>query len=245
VTRCTCETVPGIYENQAVHIEDIERAYRQRCRLCSIVWRAIMSHADIWKQQFQLDTDIHYIVEETGVKLHVFGPLLMFFSGDPAKMFILPSPFVSTFWRDESTFWRGGRAMSLADPTHLPLPTHHNAPEAIEWIQAIIQQCERTHDNVQCRTDTDQVLPTRVIQIGTAEEGAKLVTPGKIKARYIALSHCWGPEPSVRLTQASLADLLTGLPYSTLPKTFKDAILVASMLKVEYIWIDVRHSRRP
>lgn len=57
---------------------------------------------------------------------------------------------------------------------------------------------------------------------------------------YAALSYCWGPESSLRLTttQKNLEERLRGLPWVTLPHTFYDAIVVTMKLNLQYIWID-------
>ncbi|ELR02948.1 hypothetical protein VC83_00249 [Pseudogymnoascus destructans] len=55
---------------------------------------------------------------------------------------------------------------------------------------------------------------------------------------YIALSHRWGGQVSLQLKTATLDDLKNGIPFSSFPKTFQDAITVCRSLLVDYIWID-------
>ena len=55
---------------------------------------------------------------------------------------------------------------------------------------------------------------------------------------YIALSHCWGQSPIFTLCAETEEHLSTGIPPSTLPATFRDAIQVARWFGVEYLWID-------
>ncbi|KAI8634705.1 heterokaryon incompatibility protein-domain-containing protein [Xylariaceae sp. FL1651] len=56
--------------------------------------------------------------------------------------------------------------------------------------------------------------------------------------RYIALSHQWGTEPFIKLTEDNLAHLRLNIPYRDLRLTFRDAVDVTRELGVRYLWID-------
>ncbi|KIW05752.1 uncharacterized protein PV09_03608 [Verruconis gallopava] len=83
-----------------------------------------------------------------------------------------------------------------------------------------------------------------------ARERIKLIEPrtnatvNKNDVRYATLSHCWGKPHSVKgqlkLTEENEARFKdAGIELRELPKTFRDAVLVASRLEgVEYLWID-------
>ncbi|KAH8623010.1 hypothetical protein IG631_22166 [Alternaria alternata] len=58
------------------------------------------------------------------------------------------------------------------------------------------------------------------------------------KPRYATLSHCWGQNPFFMLTNHTKAQLTGGIPTSILSQTFRNAILVAKCLEIQYIWID-------
>ena len=55
---------------------------------------------------------------------------------------------------------------------------------------------------------------------------------------YIALSHCWGPSPVVKLLKDNLSSRLDSICFNELPKTFQDAIIVTQRLGIKHIWID-------
>ena len=58
-------------------------------------------------------------------------------------------------------------------------------------------------------------------------------------ARYMTLSHCWGPDrPGSALSRASFGRLKEGCPIDSLPQTFRDAILIVKYLGCPYLWID-------
>jgi hypothetical protein len=77
--------------------------------------------------------------------------------------------------------------------------------------------------------------------IGKDGAGSKLCDGNLIgrPIQYATLSHCWGKQfkPTV-LTLENKATFQEGLPDTSLPRTFKDAIVAARMLGLDYIWID-------
>jgi len=68
----------------------------------------------------------------------------------------------------------------------------------------------------------------------------KLVTtPPDARGRYLALSHRWGDDEDFKLTASLLSTFeRDGVPFSTIPKTFQDALVVARLLRHRYLWID-------
>lgn len=64
------------------------------------------------------------------------------------------------------------------------------------------------------------------------------VPPPGTRGRYLALSYCWGKSQAVTLTEARLKQQPVGFPLRTLPRTLRDAIIIASHLGFQYIWVD-------
>jgi hypothetical protein len=58
------------------------------------------------------------------------------------------------------------------------------------------------------------------------------------KTRFAALSHAWGSQPFVMLTNETISAFQSGIDLHSLPKTFKDAIYVTQKIGLNYIWID-------
>jgi hypothetical protein len=54
----------------------------------------------------------------------------------------------------------------------------------------------------------------------------------------MALSHCWGGVSPLTTTTATLSQRLHEISFSSLPKTFQDAVTITRSLDVEYLWID-------
>jgi hypothetical protein len=69
-----------------------------------------------------------------------------------------------------------------------------------------------------------------------------LVKPQKCE-KYAALSYCWGPRTEqdsnyYTATKASIARGYSGIPFSELPSTLQDAVIVTKNIGLQYLWID-------
>lgn len=105
-----------------------------------------------------------------------------------------------------------------------------------KWISS----CESEH---QCGTSAKLVdwLPTRVIDIGANSHGVQLKETAKTKlspGRYLCLSHCWGAGQTLVTTTENIASHFANLNWDELPRTYRDAICVARLLGIPYVWID-------
>jgi len=88
-------------------------------------------------------------------------------------------------------------------------------------------------------------LPTRLLDVQAFQKSndVRLVKCQDIRTTptppYLALSHCWGGNVPVQLQDENIDSwLTTGIPFKTLPKTFRDAVEITKQLDVRYIWID-------
>ena len=92
------------------------------------------------------------------------------------------------------------------------------------------------------RDETDlPELPDRAIWIEAANPTRiRLFEPKGARAKYIALSYCWGPVSSETfLTDASTFEARkAGIRPEELPPLFQDVVRCARELGIEYIWID-------
>lgn len=90
-----------------------------------------------------------------------------------------------------------------------------------------------------------QFLPSRLLDVQAFEnnDDVRLVTSQGIRVTsspvYLALSHCWGGQLPIRLEKKSLKSWMeTGIPFSALPKTFRDAARITKQLGIRYLWVD-------
>jgi Heterokaryon incompatibility protein (HET) len=93
--------------------------------------------------------------------------------------------------------------------------------------------------------------PSRLLDIGDADKGIitlRITKEHDTTGRYIALSHCWGELPMLKLVDRISADetgvpvllkrMKAGFSVADLPKTFREAVAIARRLSVRYLWID-------
>jgi hypothetical protein len=88
-------------------------------------------------------------------------------------------------------------------------------------------------------------LPTRLIDLENLDCLRLIVTADTVvqDKRYVPLSHRWGiPEGAEReamiTTKANFQDRLDGFGLETLPRRYREAILICRAMDVRYIWID-------
>ena len=89
-------------------------------------------------------------------------------------------------------------------------------------------------------------MPLRLLEIGETSESSDISTVRLLqsaalppKQKYVVLSHCWGASVPLRLLTSNLAALEASIPLSTLPRTFREAVLVCQQwLHVSYLWVD-------
>ena len=87
-------------------------------------------------------------------------------------------------------------------------------------------------------------LPKRLLEISDNDKKdseaprVRLIESSGLSVKYIALSHCWGRIQSFQTTSANIEEMKRGFQYEDTPATFRDAIIVARLLGVQYLWID-------
>ena len=83
-------------------------------------------------------------------------------------------------------------------------------------------------------------LPTRVIDVGPANGSLepRLALSEGILGQYVALTHVWGGLVPVRTLNVNLSSHLAQLSLSSLPATFRDAVIITRRLGFRYLWID-------
>lgn len=98
-----------------------------------------------------------------------------------------------------------------------------------------LEECLTSHDD--CKQHDAPALPDRVIEV-TNDQTFRLVNTEGRRAQYIALSHCWGGQVELMLTEQNIAAFRNGLAVSALAENFRDAIKVTRNLGLRYLWID-------
>jgi hypothetical protein len=109
---------------------------------------------------------------------------------------------------------------------------------AIENIQNWLEECNEDHPSC----SSASILPRRVLDLETQNHqiAARLIESDGLKDKYVALSHCWGGDPSLTITTttATIRERQSEIAWEELPQTFRDAIIITKGLGVRYLWID-------
>ena len=109
---------------------------------------------------------------------------------------------------------------------------------SIALIKEWIHDCDSHH--ALCKRSPSAILPSRVIDVGSIQDNRepRLILSEGRSGEYIALTHVWGGLVPIRTTTKTLSDHLSQLSLSTLPPSFRDAVIVSRKLGIRYLWID-------
>lgn len=121
-------------------------------------------------------------------------------------------------------------------------PALNGGQQIKDWIRA----CGIGHKHCPKRAGSaSKFIPTRLLHVGGKLAGDRLKVVNtklnNVKGPYVTLSHCWGEPPWVRLESSTLEEFMfVGVSWRRLSKNFQQAIEIAWLLEVDYIWIDSR-----
>ncbi|KAK8066794.1 HET domain-containing protein [Apiospora hydei] len=140
----------------------------------------------------------------------------------------------------------GERILHSAIWSTKPVYFEDRAHTIVSWLRTC--STDKSDKHAECAAPAPP-YPARFLDVNTSldDRFIKLVRSGDVapdpstsRIRYLALSHCWGSTTTKPFTtaKATLRDRMSGIWISVLPKTFRDAIRVARVLEVQYLWID-------
>ncbi|OAL01413.1 HET-domain-containing protein [Phaeosphaeriaceae sp. SRC1lsM3a] len=115
-----------------------------------------------------------------------------------------------------------------------PIFSSPTTVESINRITKWLNTCTSKHER--CPPGDAKSLPTRVVDI--FQNPPKLIADIDLHGKYACLSHCWGGLTPCKTTKALLSSHMTGLNWTEIPPTFKDAITITRNLQIKYLWID-------
>lgn len=82
------------------------------------------------------------------------------------------------------------------------------------------------------------LLPTRVIDVANYPQYVRLIVTNSKKAKYVALSYCWGGNSQVQTTRSNLEHHQEAISCEMLPKTIRNAAWVTKELGMRFLWVD-------
>ncbi|THV45856.1 hypothetical protein BGAL_0443g00030 [Botrytis galanthina] len=114
-----------------------------------------------------------------------------------------------------------------------------------KWLSQCVSLDSLSFTGHQCHEVSElimPVLPTRVLDVSRVGPDGKvyLVRSNGKRQKYTTLSHCWGDANHAPITtsKATVSDRASGIFLDSLPKTFRDAVVITYHLNINYIWID-------
>jgi hypothetical protein len=114
--------------------------------------------------------------------------------------------------------------------------------QGINVTKQWIRQCTEKHERCRLPSLGSLTPPTRLIHVEKTRAGLEdhICESDAIpaNAKYLTLSHCWGPGPVFTLVSDNLEMLKRNIPIKKLPKAFQDTLSLAVELGINYVWID-------
>ncbi|KAI0896640.1 heterokaryon incompatibility protein-domain-containing protein [Annulohypoxylon nitens] len=142
------------------------------------------------------------------------------------KVALIMNLGVGTPPRETSQLWR-------------EISVNGGSQETLGLAKNWLDICKAQHPN--CNIQEGHYVPSRLLDVD--QDGVKLVLREDLKGfqdgiQYVALSHCWGRSQPLKTTEKNMRTHTKGIPFGSLPATFKDAIKVVRSLGLRYVWID-------
>lgn len=126
--------------------------------------------------------------------------------------------------------------------SHSEVASYTGSPESFEFARQKFEQCFKpylTNRHSSCKSNMYE-LPTRILEIQkrNGEYDVRLRASKGAKDKYVTLSHCWGIKPMFTTTRSTLAEREAGIPFTSMPRTFRDAVDITYGLGFRLLWID-------
>lgn len=129
------------------------------------------------------------------------------------------------------------------------LPSPLLVQERLGLVRSWLKDCLTEHSHCSSASSkVPHVKPTRLIDLGCVNNShapsPRLVDTAmldpSVPVEYTALSHCWSRSPcsEAMTTRANEAMRRQHISFSSLPKTYRDAMIVTRALGVRFVWID-------
>ncbi|KAF2415752.1 HET-domain-containing protein, partial [Tothia fuscella] len=133
--------------------------------------------------------------------------------------------------------------MSVLDRHRRRVQLSTGSWQTLNDIHYWLRECEGAHSRCAIRQwELTRQLPTRLLEVGSFNTDPTVYLRSSTQispdAKYATLSHCWGNNMPVRLTQDTLPAFYEGIHVAILPRTFRDAIVLTRALGLNYLWID-------
>jgi hypothetical protein len=110
----------------------------------------------------------------------------------------------------------------------------------VERCKRLLINCTSNHHST-CPPNLNAKLPSRVIDVAAEHSLDRLnlhISAQGERARYVALSYCWGDPPHTFATTRAILDDPSKIHWGDMPTTIRDAVAVTRSLGIRYLWVD-------
>ncbi|KAH6722757.1 heterokaryon incompatibility protein-domain-containing protein [Leptodontidium sp. MPI-SDFR-AT-0119] len=155
--------------------------------------------------------------------------LLVRFPWSPSILSFYTSPRQGQYAETKVLPWDWPLGYSISGDT--------SSNECFAWATAQLKSCVENHTF--CKAKLGSSLPTRVLDIGTSnDDTVKLHRSDGKSEPYACLSHCWGKKSLLVTVRSNINLHLTGIPWTSLPLTYQQAITFLRQMHIQFLWID-------
>jgi len=215
-------------------VPDLQRSGLNGCHVCSIISQALVpahSHEDIHTSSTLIVTVgiMAYIERISTITLPWLDARLMNEDGtmvNSSSISISTDPGIHAP-EPEDACW----SISTESDTMFNL--------AKDWLQGCFSEhhlCEEVR--LTAISSNHSSFPEYLVNVN--EDSLRLCPSSSFSTwpSYLTLSHRWGESRIFTLTSQNLPSLLSEIPIDSLPKTFRDAVIITRRMGYSYIWID-------
>ncbi|KAF6828188.1 heterokaryon incompatibility protein (SNF2 family domain-containing protein) [Colletotrichum plurivorum] len=119
-----------------------------------------------------------------------------------------------------------------------PLRRDVQSKRVLDAARNLYKTCKDSHP--QCRFARDAVLPSRVLDVGSAANPSLrlFLNETEQRGRYLALSYCWGGDQAYKLRRSNLSAMERAIDETKLQSSVRDAVAVTRRLGFRYLWVD-------
>ncbi|KAH7230086.1 heterokaryon incompatibility protein-domain-containing protein [Fusarium redolens] len=226
--------------------QSLEQAIDAGCYICNRFWEALSA-----QEHVLLSSTVGEGVEPSGAycAIESVQHYLTSTSLDDGKSYGHPGCYLLQVAYNKPAITTCFRASFLLEPvecanTNLArqsLAQSTQSPETLSLAKDWVRECTAHHERCKTPVGEKPWYPTRLLSFDLPEASiVRLLETDQTTpvGQYMTLTHRWGPVDHIILTKETYPQLLEGLPLSTLPQLFRDAVSICRHLGVGYIWID-------
>ncbi|KAH7420047.1 heterokaryon incompatibility protein-domain-containing protein [Cadophora sp. MPI-SDFR-AT-0126] len=211
-------------------LEALSESSKNGCHCCILIWKNCFANQGFSHSQMTASDPI--------ILDHSLGMKELSWSGN---WFPGNGNYMGIRYAGKAYGWAQLRFLQIPNPMTRILQDNANPSssvlENLRLAKKWLATCWINHPK--CLQFKIPPMPTRVIDVGTpnGSRSPRLCTP-RVRARYLTLSHCWGPHQIITTTSRNYDAHCKGITMESLSKTFQDAINVTRQFGMRYIWID-------